>query len=85
MYAVYITFVNKDIYLSLFRGKDFRTASASLGELCSTVPGNVNLMAFTATATLSAFEIVEEKLSLWEPIVIGVSPNRPNIQSVLPI
>jgi len=43
-------------------------------------------MALTATATLSTFEIVKEKLSLREPIVIGVSPNRPNIHlSVLPI
>ena len=73
------------IYSTLFREDDFRTAYASLGELCSIVPGNVNIMALTATATLSTFEIVKERLSLQEPIVIGVSPNRPNINlSVLP-
>ena len=67
------------IYSTLFRGDDFRTAYASLGELCSIIPGNMNIIALTATATLSTFEIVKERLSLRELIVIGVSPNRPNI------
>ena len=69
----------------MLRGDKFRTAYASLGELRSIIPANVNIMALTATATLSTFEIVKERLSLQEPIVIGLSPNRPNIcLSVLP-
>ena len=73
------------IYSILFRGDDFRTAYTFLGELRSIIPGNVNIMALAATATLSTFEIVKERLSLWEPIVSEVSPNRPNINlSVLP-
>jgi len=57
----------------------FRTAYASLGELRSIIPSDVNIMALTATATHGTFEIVKERLSLHEPIVVGVSPDRPCI------
>ena len=63
----------------LYRGDQFRTAYASLGDLRSIIPSNVNFMALTATATHATFEIVKERLSLHNPIVIGVSPNRPDI------
>jgi len=36
-------------------------------------------MALTATATRATFEIVKERLSLHNPVVIGVSPDRPDI------
>ena len=36
-------------------------------------------MALTATATKGIFEIIKERLSLNDPVVIGISPNRPNI------
>ena len=42
-------------------------------------------MALTATATRATFEVVKERLSLIDPVVVGVSPNRPNIfLSVVP-
>ena len=36
-------------------------------------------MAVTATATLETFEAVKYRLSLQEPVIVGISPNRPNI------
>jgi len=42
-------------------------------------------MALTATATQATFEIIEEQLSLNNPVIVGISPNRPNIfLSVVP-
>jgi len=42
-------------------------------------------MALTATATHATLEIVKERLSLQNPVVVGVSPNRPGIfLSVVP-
>ena len=72
-YYYYILLVFK------FRGDDFRTAYASLGELRSIVSSNVCFMALTATATRATFEIIIERLSLNNPVVVGISPNRPNI------
>lgn len=66
-------------YHILYRGDQFRTAYATLGDLCSIISSNVNIMALTATATWATFEIVKERLSLHNPIVIGVSPDRPDI------
>ena len=67
------------LYYIFIQGDQFRTAYASLGDLCSIIPSDVNFMALTATATHATFEIVKERLSLRNPIVIGVSPNRPDI------
>jgi len=36
-------------------------------------------LALTATATCSTLKAVKERLSLQDPIIIGTSPNRPNI------
>lgn len=67
------------------RGDQFRTTYASLGELRSIIPSNNNIMALTATATHATFEVVKERLSLNNPVVIGESPDRPGIfLSVVP-
>ena len=63
------------LIVCFFRGDEFRTDYASLGELRSLIPSSVNIMALTATATLNTFEIVKERLSLHEPVIVGVSPN----------
>lgn len=63
----------------LYRGDEFRTAFASIGELRSIIPSNVNIIAVTATATRETFEAVKYRLSLQEPVVVGISPDRPNI------
>lgn len=50
-----------------------------IGELRSLFPTSVHLLALTATATCATMKVVKERLSLQNPVIIGVSPNRPNI------
>ena len=63
-----------------YRGEHFREAFYSIGEIRSIVPDHVNFMALTATATCDTFDIIMKQLSLKNPIVVAVSPNRPNIK-----
>ena len=51
-----------------------------IGEVRSIIPSHVNIMALTATATRSAYDIIERQLSLKDPLVVSVSPDRPNIK-----
>jgi len=63
----------------LNRGDEFRTAFSLIGELWSLFPTSVHLLALTATATCPTLKTVKERLSLQDPIIIGTSPNQPNI------
>ena len=40
---------------------------------------NIGVIALTATATKETLRIVVERLSLKDPIVIGLTPTQPNI------
>ena len=62
------------IWVSTFRGGEFRTAYACLGELRGIVSSSVCFMALTATATRATFEIIIEHLSLNNPVVMGYYP-----------
>ena len=44
----------------------------------SIVPENVHVMALTATATKDTLEVVISRLSLKNPVIIGLPPNRDN-------
>ena len=61
------------------RGDSFRVAFASLGELRSSLPSSVNLMALTATATQSTLQVVIQRLQMQQPAIVGLSPHRSNI------
>ena len=63
----------------MFRGEEFRQAFYHIGEIRSIIPSHVNIMALTATATRSTFNVIETQLSLKDPLVVSVSPDRPNI------
>ena len=54
-----------------------------LGEVRSLVPGHVNLMALTATATKATRTFVIEKLGMCNPVLVYKSPNKPNIKYVV--
>lgn len=71
----------KDLYTDfhLHRGESFRLAFAEIGTLRSIIPPTVNVIAFTATANKTTLDVVIEKLSMKAPVVIGTSPDRPNI------
>ena len=62
-----------------YRGSTFRTAFARLGELRGLLANNVNVMALTATATTDTLEAVKVRLTMPNPIVIGLPPHRRNI------
>ena len=60
------------IWVSTFRGGEFRTAYACLGEFHGIVSSSFCFMALTAMATRATFEIIVEHLSLNNPVVIGI-------------
>jgi len=64
----------------LNRGDDFRKAFSEIGTLRSTIPRSINILALTATATKETLDVVTERLSLKDPAVIGLPPDRENIK-----
>ena len=62
------------------RGDKFRRAFSRLGELRSIIPDKVNIIALTATATKETLRCVKACLSLHEPVVVAVSPERQNVK-----
>ena len=62
------------------RGDDFREDFARLGEIRSIIPSHVNVMALTATATVSTRLAVSKTLCMISPSVIYVPPTKKNIR-----
>lgn len=63
-----------------FRGDEFRFAFAEIGSVRSLIPRSVRILALTATATKETLESVKSRLSLQDPAVIGLPPDRVNIK-----
>ena len=61
-----------------YRGDDFRVAFSQLGELRSIIPSNVHVLALRATATSETLAVVTRRLSLHNPVVLGLPPDRCN-------
>lgn len=55
-------------------------AYAQFSNIRSLLPSHVNVMALTATATNDTYKAVCQRLSLNNPVLIGMQPNRPNIK-----
>ena len=66
------------VYL-LHRGDQFRTVYANIAQLKSFIPTNTPFLALTATASSATKALISRSLRLNDPVVIAVSPNRPNI------
>ena len=66
------------VYL-LHRGDQFRTVYANIAQLKSLIPTNTPFLALTATASCATKALISRSLRLDDPVVIAVSPNRPNI------
>ena len=62
------------------RGNTFRRAFSELGVLRSLVPGNVKVMALTATATKLTQKAVCRSLGMISPVIVPQVSNRPNIK-----
>ena len=56
-------------------GDDFRIAFSRIGELQSLVPSHVNVLALTATATHKTLQVVCDRLSLRDVVLIALPPN----------
>lgn len=50
-----------------------------LGEVRSLIPTRVNITALTATATKSTRQKVVSILGMINPVVVSISPHKPNI------
>ncbi len=61
------------------RGESFRTELSHLGEIRSIVPEGINVMALTATATLSTRKFIIRNLSMTNPTVVYMPPVKDNI------
>ena len=60
-------------------GEEFRPEFKKIGELRSIIPKTVNIMALTATATITSRLSIERILGMRKPILIEVSPEKSNI------
>ena len=79
-----VGYIHPDIFIIhafilLHRGDEFRTAFARLGEVRSLIPPSVGVMALTATATRSLRREVVKTLGMIDPVVVTISPDKPNI------
>ena len=63
-----------------FRGKEFRTDFARIGEIRSLLPQNTNLMALTATANVETRKCVIKNLEMQSCYVLTKNPNMLNIR-----
>ena len=72
--------------ISFIRGDTFHQAFARIGELRSIIPDDVHIIALTATATMETFQVVKSRLSLIDPVMVAISPDRSNLKlSVVPL
>ena len=62
-----------------FWGDQFRQTFALIGDLRSLIPSNVKLLALTATATIETYQCVVKRLSMDNPVLVSISPERSNI------
>ena len=69
----------KIVLFDCHRGDEFRIAFAHLRELRSVLPSTVPIVALTATATKDTFKAVVKRLSLNDPKIVALPPERPNI------
>ena len=60
-------------------GDKFRKTFANIGELRSIIPVSVKVLALTATATTETFFTVTRRLSMDNPNLVALPPNRDNI------
>ena len=60
-------------------GDQFQRAFSVIGQLRSLIPEGVHVMALTAMTTKQTFDVVSECLSLYDPLVVATTCNRPNI------
>lgn len=63
----------------MYRGKSFRQDYGRIGEVLSLLPDGVNVMALTATASVSSRTSIVSSLMMRNPHIISISPHKKNI------
>lgn len=61
-------------------GDQFRRAFSLIGDLRSLLPSDTKVMALTATATKETYDCAVKYLSMKEPVLVALSPDRGNIK-----
>ncbi|XP_062512632.1 ATP-dependent DNA helicase RecQ-like [Corticium candelabrum] len=59
---------------------EFRVALSLIGDIRCIIPPSVKIMALTATATLETLKVVKTRLSMPDPYIVALSPERSNIR-----
>ena len=67
------------VFYLYFRGDCFRREFSRLGELHSVIPENVNVMALTATATVSTRREIIKILDMQKPVIVSIPPTKDNL------
>ena len=67
------------VFYLYFRGDCFRREFSRLGELRSVIPENVNVMALTATATVSTRREIIKILDMQKPVIVSIPPIKDNL------
>jgi len=68
------------IIYNSFRGDEFQLTFAEIGSL---LPQSVRILALTAAATKETLESVKTRLSLQDPAITGLPPDRINIKYIV--
>ena len=63
----------------IFRGDNFRQEFSNLGEIRCLIPPSINLLALTATATVTTRKKIQCILGMKDPVIIAVSPDKANM------
>ena len=69
--------------MALYRGNDFRRTFSEIGNVRILIPKSVKVMAPTATATKETLDSAIQHLSMENPSIVGLPPNRPNIKYIV--
>ena len=67
------------ICVCVFRGDNFRQEFSNLGEIRRLIPPNINLLALTATATVTTRRKIHRILGMKDPVIIAMSPDKANM------
>ena len=70
-----------------YMGDDFQVMFAEIGDIRSLLPKCVKILALTATLTRETLKCVTSRLSLEDPVIIGLPPDRSNytVKPIVPI
>lgn len=65
--------------LCIYRGDNFRQEFSNLEEIRCLLPPNINLLASTATATVTTRKKIHRIVGMKDPVIIAMSPDKANM------